>query len=95
MLRKILSLISNYDPKYRTRTVRRLARGVPRDEGTREIPERAYRKWTEVPRSELDDASYVQRLEEEERNRRSRTTRLPEQYEGMGTVNQEIPDPWD
>ena len=94
MLRKILSLVSNYDPKYRTRTVRRLARGVPRDESTREIPERAYRKWTEVPRSELDDASYVQRLEEEERNRRSRTTRLPEQYEGMGTVNQEIPDPW-
>tara|TARA_B100001778_G_scaffold275897_1_gene239041 strand:- start:114 stop:371 length:258 start_codon:yes stop_codon:yes gene_type:complete len=42
----------------------------------------------------LDDASYVQRLEEEERNRRSRTTRLPEQYEGMGRINQEIPDPW-
>ena len=94
MLRKILSLVSNYDPKYRTRTVRRLARGVPRDEGTREIPERAYRKWTEVPRSELDDASYVQRLEEEERIRRARATKLSEQHERMGRKYKEIPDPW-
>ena len=44
--------------------------------------------------TELDDASYVQQLEEEERIRRSRATRLPEQHEGMGRKYKEIPDPW-
>ena len=94
MLRKILSQVFNYDPRYRTRTVRRLATGVPGNESTRQVPDRTFRKWTEVPISKLDDGSYVQRLEKEKGNQGSRTTRLSKQSEGMGTVNQEIPDPW-
>tara|TARA_B100000925_G_C21857731_1_gene408607 strand:+ start:435 stop:725 length:291 start_codon:yes stop_codon:yes gene_type:complete len=96
MLKKILSLVFNYDERYRTRTTRRLVeRRVPRYEESRYLPEEFASEWSEVPVTELDDASYVQRLEEEKRDQRSRTTRLPEQHEGMGTVNQEIPDPWD
>ena len=95
MLRKILSLVLNYDERYRTRTTKRLVeRRVPRYENPREVPEEFASEWSEVPVTELDDASYVQRLEEEERDRRSRATRLPEQHEGMGRKCKEIPDPW-
>ena len=94
MLKKILSKVFNYDPRYTTRTTRRLARRVPRDESSRQIPERFADEWAEIPVTELDDASYVQRLEEEERIRRARATRLPEQHEGMGRKHKEIPDPW-
>ena len=94
MLRKILSKVFNYDPRYSTRTTRRLARRIQRDESRRQIPERFVDEWAEVPSTELDDASYVQRLEEEERFRRTRATRLPEQHEGMGRKHKEIPDPW-
>ena len=94
MLRRILSKVFNYDPRYTTRTTRRLARRVPRDESPRQIQERFADEWAEVPRTELDDASYVQRLEEEERIRRARATRLSEQHEGMGREYKEIPDPW-
>ena len=94
MLRKILSKVFNYDPRYSTRTTRRLARRIPRDESPRQIQQRFVDEWAEVPRTELDDASYVQRLEEEERIRRARATRLPEQHEGMGRKYKEIPDPW-
>ena len=94
MLRKILSKVFNYDPRYSTRTPRRLARRIPRDESRRQIPERFADEWAEVPSTELDDASYVQRLEEEERIRRARATELPEQHERMGRKYKEIPDPW-
>ena len=94
MLRKILSKVFNYDPRYSTRTTRRLARRIPRDETPRQIPEQFADEWAEIPVTELDDASYVQRLEEEERIRRARTTRLSEQHEGMGRKYKEIPDPW-
>ena len=94
MLGKILSKVFNYDPRYSTRTTRRLARGVQRDDPPRYIQEQFASEWAEVPVTELDDASYVQRLEEEERDRRSRATRLPEQHEGMGRKCEEIPDPW-
>ena len=95
MLGKILSRVFNYDPRYRTRTTRRVVeRRVPRHESSWEIQQRFADEWAEVPRTELDDASYVQRLEEEERDRRSRATRLPEQHEGMGRKYKEIPDPW-
>ena len=94
MLRKILSKVFNYDPRYSTRTTRRLARGVQRDDPPRYIQEQFASEWAEVPVTELDDASYVQRLEEEERDRRSRATELPEQHEGMGRKCEEIPDPW-
>ena len=94
MLRKILSKVFNYDPRYSTRTTRRLARRIPRDETPRQIPEQFADEWAEIPVTELDDASYVQRLEEEERFRRARATKLPEQHEGMGRKHKEIPDPW-
>ena len=94
MLRRILSKVFNYDPRYTTRTTRRLARRVPRDESPRQIQQRFADEWAEVPRTELDDASYVQRLEEEERIRRARATKLSEQHERMGRKHKEIPDPW-
>jgi len=95
MLRKILSKVFNYDPRYRTRTTRRVVeRRVPRYEGSRYIQQEFADEWAEVPIPELDDASYAQRLEEEERYQRSRATELPEQHEGMGRKCEEIPDPW-
>ena len=95
MLRRILSKVFNYDPRYRTRTTRRIVeRGVRRDDPPRYIQEEFASEWAEVPIPELDDASYAQRLEEEERYQRSRATRLPEQHEGMGRKCEEIPDPW-
>ena len=95
MLRKILSKVFNYDPRYRTRTTRRVVeRGVRRYDPPRYIQEEFASEWAEVPIPELDDASYAQRLEEEERDKRSRATRLPEQHEGMGRKCEEIPDPW-
>ena len=95
MLRRILSLVFNYDPRYRTRTTRRVVeRRVPRYESPRQTPERIVDEWPEEFIPELDNASDVQRLEEEERYQRPRTTRLPEQHERMGRKHKEIPDPW-
>ena len=95
MLGRILSKVFNYDPRYRTRTTRRVVeRRVPRYEDSRYIQQEFADEWAEVPRTELDDASYVQRLEEEERDQRSRATELPEQHERMGRKYKEIPDPW-
>ena len=95
MLRRILSKVFNYDPRYRTRTTRRVVeRRVPRYESPRQIQQEFADEWAEVPRTELDDASYVQRLEEEQGDRRSRATELPEQHERMGRKYKEIPDPW-
>ena len=95
MLRKILSLVFNYDPRYSTRTTRRVVeRRVPRYESPRQTEYRIAEEWTEESIPELDDASYAQRLEEEERYQRSRATELPEQHEGMGRKCEEIPDPW-
>ena len=95
MLRQILSKVFNYDPRYRTRTTRRVVeRGVRRNDPPRYIQEEFASEWAEVPIPELDDASYAQRLEEEKRYQRSRATELPEQHEGMGRKCEEIPDPW-
>ena len=98
MLGKILSKVFNYDPRYRTRTTRRVVeRRVPRYESPRQIQQGTPREWAEESCPELDDASYAQRLEEEERYQRSRATRLSEQHEGMGREHKEIsiiPDPW-
>ena len=87
MLRKILSKVFNYDRRV-------VETGVRRDDSPRYIQEEFASEWAEVPVSELDDASYVQRLEEEKRYQRSRATELPEQHEGMGRKYKEIPDPW-
>ena len=76
------------------RYVRRLARRIRRDDAPRQIQERFTEEWTEESIPKLVDASNAQRLEEEERNQRPRTTRLPEQHEGVGGKHQEIPDPW-
>ena len=93
MLRKILSLILNYD-RYSYTTRRVVERRVPRYESPRQIQQEFADEWAEIPVTELDDASYAQRLEEEERYQRSRATELPEQHEGMGRKCEEIPDPW-
>ena len=71
-----------------------MERGVRRNDAPRQIPEQFASEWAEVPSTELDDASYVQQLEEEERIRRARATELSEQHERMGRKHKEIPDPW-
>ena len=77
------------------RYVRRLAKRIRRNDSTRQIEERFAGEWTEESIPKLVDASNAQRLEEEERYQtRPRTTRLPEQHEGVGRKYQEIPDPW-
>jgi len=83
-----------FNDPYRTTTRRVVERRVQRDDPPRYIQEQFASEWSEVPIPELDDASYVQRLEEEERIRRTRATELPEQHEGMGRKCKEIPDPW-
>ena len=76
------------------RYVRRLAKRIRRNDATRQIEERFAGEWTEESIPKLVDASNAQRLEEEERNQRPRTTRLSEQSERVGKKYQEIPDPW-
>ena len=77
------------------RYVRRLAKRIRRNDVSRQIQERFAEEWTEESIPKLVDAGYAQRLEEEERYQtRPRTTRLPEQHEGVGRKYQEIPDPW-
>ena len=71
-----------------------MERRVPRYESSRQTPERIVDEWPEEFVPELDNASDVQRLEEEERYQRPRTTSLPEQHERMGRKHKEIPDPW-
>ncbi len=75
-----------------TRTTRRVAKRLPQYERPPEFfTERTSGEWAEDSCSELDDAAYVQRVEEDERVRRLRTSR---KYEGMGREYKEIPDPW-
>ena len=91
----IINSIKNlFNDPYTTTTRRVVARRVRRDDPPRYIQEEFASEWAEVPVPELDDASYAQRLEEEERYQRSRATELPEQHEGMGRKCEEIPDPW-
>ena len=92
MLKKILSLVLNYDRKL----FRWLEEGIPRYEKTEHLSRKPTNQWSEVPLTELDNASYASGLEKDERNStRTRTTRLSKQHERVGRVNQEIPDPWD
>jgi hypothetical protein len=75
-----------------------LERGVSSDEGwTQQTTNRIIRERTEEPVSKLAFGSYAWKLEKNERNKRSRATRLSEQHEGMGREHKEIsiiPDPW-
>jgi len=100
MLRKILSLVLNYDSQYRTRTTRRVVeRRIPRYESPRQTEYRIADEWTEESSSELVDASDAQRLEEEERYQRPRTTQRAVEHEGVLPKKQRprnlIPDPWE
>ena len=72
-------------------------RGVFGDDGwSIEISNPAFERGTEVSVPKLVTPSNVRSVEKDEGNTsRPRTTKLSEQHEGMGTVNQEIPDPWD
>ena len=70
----------------------RLARRVPRDETSDEVSGGSVAEWTEESIPELDDGSNAQRLEEEERDQRSRTSRLSVVDEGVGTEHQEVLD---
>ena len=71
--------------------------GVFGDEGwSIQISNPAFERGTEISVPKLVDASNVRSVEKDEGNTsRPRTTRLSEQHEGVGRVNQEIPDPWD
>ena len=71
--------------------------GVFGDEGwSIEISNPAFERGTEISVPKLVTPSNVRSVETDEGDTpRPRTTRLPEQHEGMGRVNQEISDPWD
>jgi len=80
--------------RYVRELFRKLARGIRWHDAPRQTETRFVEEWTEKSIPKLVDAGYAQRLEEEERYQRSRTTELPEQHEGVGRKYQEIPDPW-
>ena len=82
--------------RYVRKFFRELARRIRWHDAPRQNEIRITEEWTEKSIPKLVAASNAQRLEEEERYQtRSRTTRLPEQHEGVGRKYQEIPDPWD
>ena len=72
-------------------------KGVFGDEGwSIEISNPAFGGGTKVSVPKLVTPSNARSVEKDERNTtRPRTTKLPEQHEGVGRVDQEIPDPWD
>ena len=71
-------------------------RGVFGDDGwSTEISNPAFERGTEVSVPKLVTPSNVRSVETDEGDTpRPRTTRLPEQHEGVGRKYQEIPDPW-
>ena len=76
-----------------------MERRIPRYESSRQTQPRIADEWTEESRSELVDASDAQRLEEEERYQRPRTSQLSvkskrvlSETKGSGDI---IPDPWE
>ena len=99
-IKKTISRIFLGDPRYRTTTTRRVVeRRVPRYESPRQTPRRIVDEWPEEFVPELDNASDVQRLEEEERYQRPRTPQLPVEPERIFREEQRprnlIPDPWE
>ena len=82
-------LVSLYD-----RFFRKLARGVSRDESPLQVSSGPIAEWSKESGSKLDDGSNAQRLEEEERNKGSRTSglpvesgRIPEVSKGSGDLD--------
>ena len=61
----------------------KLARGVSGDEAPVKVSGRVVAEWPEESIPKLDDGSNAQRLEEKERDQRSRTSRLSEQFAGV------------
>jgi len=76
-----------------------VARRIPRYESPRQTEHRIADEWPEEFSPELDDAGYAQRLEEEERYQRPRTTQLPVEPPRVLPEEQRprnlIPDPWE
>ena len=66
----------------------KLARGVSGNESPVQVPSRFVDERPEESGSELDDGSNAQRLEEEERNQGSGTTKLPVKSGGVSKVNE-------
>ena len=79
--------------RYVRKFFRELARRIRWHDAPRQNEIRITEEWTEKSIPKLVDAGYAQRLEEEERYQRPRTTELPEQHEGVGRKYQEKPDP--
>ena len=75
-----------------------MERGVPRYESSRQTEHRIADEWTEESCPELVDASYAQRLEEEEGYYDPRTTQLSVKSQRVFPTTERprdlIPDPW-
>ncbi len=90
MSKMIRLLVSLYDKFFN----RKLARGVSGNETPDEVSGRFAAEWSKESGSKLDDGSNAQRLEEEERNKGSRTSglpvksgRIPEVSKGSGDLD--------
>jgi hypothetical protein len=80
----------------RQTTPHRMETGVFGDDGwSIEISNPVVERGTKITVPKLVTPSNVRSVEKEKGNQRPRTTKLSEQHEGVGRVNQEIPDPWD
>ena len=84
MSKMIRLLVSLYDKFFN----RKLARGVSGNETPDEVSGRFAAEWSKESGSKLDDGSNAQRLEEEERNQGSGTTKLPVKSGGVSKVNE-------
>ena len=90
MSKMIRLLVSLYDRFFN----RKLAGGVPGNETLDKVSGGYVAEWSTESGSELDDGSNAQRLEEEERNKGSRTSglpvesgRIPEVSKGSGDLD--------
>ena len=68
----------------------KLARGVSGDEAPVKVSGRVVAEWPEESIPKLDDGSNAQRLEEKERDQRSRTSKSSVILPGVGTEYEEV-----
>ena len=94
---EVKKLHKQWEEDDRQITPHRVETGVFGDEGwSIQISNPAFEGGTKVSVPKLVDASNVRSVEKDEGNTtRPRTTKLSEQHEGVGRVNQEISDPWE
>ena len=94
---EVKKLHEQWEEDDRQITPHRVETGVFGNEGwSIEISNPAFERGTEISVPKLVTPSNVRSVETDEGDTpRPSTTRLPEQHEGMGRVNQEISDPWD